>query len=743
MRISARPNLLKAAFILVVMTMVSIPADADVRLPRIFGNHMVLQRGIKLPVWGWAGAGEKLSLTLTGGGLNIKVDTAADGGGKWRLELPVLKAGGPYVMSVTGSNTVTFNNVMAGEVWLCSGQSNMEVPVGLMHGAAWWKGVLDYQQELASADNPKLRLFKVATTWQRAPIEDVNGTWAVSSPEAAAGFSGTGFFFGRKLAKDLDVTVGLVAAAVGGMPIEQFSPHSGQAFWYNGMIAPVIPYGIRGAIWYQGETNFWAGDLANYFGKQKGLIDSWRQVWKQGDFPFYLVQLAPGLGGNLPLFWEAQARTLSVKNTGIVSTNDIGGDPVHPRNKRGVGERLALWALAKDYARDVTFSGPTFKSMKVEGHMIRVSFDNVGSGLSARKNEPVNGFEIAGEGKFYPAKALIDGNTVLVASKKVPKPSLVRLGWHHLSNTNLQNRDGLPAFPFRTGSTAPEISGKRLFKNTSAITLKAVEGNGSIHYSLDGSLPEKTSPIYTKPIAISKTTAMRARFYRSDGVMSSVAEAIFSKAEPRKYGVKTLSLGVSYKYYEGSWATLPDFGTLKALKTGIADDFSLAVADKPDGYALAFTGYLDVREPGLYTFQTTSDDGSALLVDGQLIVDNNGIHPPVTKSGELQLRKGWRRIDVFFFEGSGEEALSVQYKGPDIPLQALPCWCEQGLATPGPLRVFTNKSGTAIKARAVSVSGNKVNLIRDDNRKFTVPIDSLSEEDQAYLKDWIDNGPGN
>ena len=738
--ILSHSNSLKALFFIVAMTMVSIPADADVRLPRIFGDHMVLQRGMKLPVWGWADAGEKLTLTLKGRGLDIKVDTTADGGGKWRCELPVLKAGGPYVMAVTGNNAVTFNNVMAGEVWLCSGQSNMEVPVGLMNGAAWWKGVLDYQQELASANNPKLRLFKVATTWQRAPIPDVNGTWAVSSPTTAAGFSGTGFFFGRKLVKDLDVTVGLIAAAVGGMPIEQFSPHSGQAFWYNGMIAPVIPYGIRGAIWYQGETNFWAGDRANYFDKQKALIDSWRQIWKQGDFPFYLVQLAPGLGDPLPLFWEAQARTLSLKNTGIVSTNDIGGDPVHPRDKRGVGERLARWALAKDYGRNIAFSGPTFKSMKVEGHMIRVSFDNVGSGLRARNNEPISGFEIAGDGKFFPAKALIDGETVLVASKKVPKPSLVRLGWHHLSNTNLQNRVGLPAFPFRTGSSAPEIGGKRLFKKSSTITLKAMEGDGNIHYSLDGSLPDKTSPVYINPIEISKTTAIRARFYRGDGVMSSVAEATFSSAEPRKHGTKTLNLGVSYKYYEGSWAALPDFDTIEAIKTGIADDFNLTMADRADGYALTFTGYLDVREPGLYTFQTTSDDGSALLVDGELVVDNNGIHPPVTKSGELQLRKGWRKIDVLFFEGSGQEALSVQYKGPDTPLQALPCWCEQGLENAGPLRVFTNKSGTKIKARTVSVSGNKVHFVRDDKREFIVPVDSLSEEDQQYLKNWVANG---
>ena len=734
-----KPSILDVLLLPLLLVLVSLPAVADVRLPRIFGHHMVLQRGIKLPVWGWAETGEKLTLTLKGRDLNLKLETVADGGGQWKLELPALKAGGPYVMTVTGDNSVAFNNVMAGEVWLCSGQSNMEVPVGLLNGAAWWKGVLNYEEELASADNPKLRLFNVATTWKQSPIQDVNGSWVLSSPAAAAGFSGTGFFFGKKLVKELDVTVGLIEAAVGGMPIEQFSPHSGQAFWYNGMIAPVIPYGIRGSIWYQGETNFWAGDRANYFDKQKTLIDSWRQIWKQGDFPFYLVQLAPGLGEALPLFWEAQIRTLTVKNTGIVSTNDIGGDPVHPRNKRGVGERLALWALAKDYGKNISFSGPTFKSMNVEGHMIRVNFDHVGSGLKTRNNERISGFEIAGEGKFYPAKAVIDGKTVLVASKKVPNPALIRLGWNHLSNTNLQNNDGLPAFPFRTGSSAPEISGKRLFSNVSTINLKAIEGNGTIHYTLDDSLPGKTSPIYSDPIEVKKTTTIRARFYRSDGVMSSVAESTFSKAEPRKYGVRILNLGVSYKYYEGSWSSLPDFENLEVLKTGISDDFNLTVADRTDGYALAFTGYIDIKEPGLYTFQTTSDDGSSLLVDGQLIVDNDGIHAPITKSGEVELRKGWRKIEVFFFEGGVGEVLNVKYKGPNMPLQDLPCWCEQESATAEPLRVFTNKSGTKIKARIVAISGDQVKLIRDDDRKFIIPIKSLSEEDQNYLKDWIAN----
>ncbi len=690
MRALSCTYILRSLLIAVFCFLPDLSVHADVRLPRIFGNHMVLQRGMKLPVWGWAGAGESITVKLTGKELDLKVDATVDGGGRWKLQLPVLEAGGPYVMTVLGSSTITLNNVMVGEVWLCSGQSNMEV--SMSPGASWWKGVINYKKELAAAGIPKLRLFKVHTNWQRGPIDDVNGAWAVSSQASAAGFSGTAFFFGRKLVKDLDVPVGLIAAAVGGMPIEQFSPYSGQAFWYNGMIHGVIPFGIRGATWYQGETNFWGGDRANYFDKQKGLIDAWRRNWGQGDFPFYLVQLAPGLGGPLPLFWEAQARALTVKNTGLATTNDLGGDltpqppsrdrgdVVHPRDKRGVGERLALLALARDYKQDVVCRGPVFKSMKVEKGKIRVSFDNAGSGLKSRDKKPLDSFEIAGEGNYFPAKAVIDGDSVLVSSTEVPSPSMVRFGWHHASNSNLQNKEGLPAFPFRTGSNPPTISGKRLFSTLSSITVVSTEGAGAIHYSLDGSPPDKQSPLYAHSINVDKTTTIRARFYRSDGVASNVAEATFVKAKPQKYRGKVLDLGVSYKYFETTnpLATLPRISSLRSpVKTGISEDFTLGVANRPDSYVLLFEGYLDVKEAGVYTFETTSDDGSALYVDKKLVVNNNGIHPPVKKTGKIKLRKGWRKVNVLYFESSGGEALSVQYSGPNIPLQALPCWCEQ------------------------------------------------------------------
>ena len=186
MRVLSETYILRALLVAAFCFLPDLSVHADVRLPRIFGNHMVLQRGMKLPVWGWGGAGESVTVKLVGKELDVKVDATVDSGGRWKLELPVLEAGGPYVMTVLGSSTLTFNNVMAGEVWLCSGQSNMEV--SMAPGASWWKGVLNYKRELAAAANPKLRLFKVATTWQRGPIQDVNGTWAVSSSASANGF---------------------------------------------------------------------------------------------------------------------------------------------------------------------------------------------------------------------------------------------------------------------------------------------------------------------------------------------------------------------------------------------------------------------------------------------------------------------------------------------------------------------------------------------------------------------------
>jgi len=655
------------------------PARADVRLPKIFGNHMVLQQGWPLAVWGWAAAGEEVKVTIAG---NTATTTAGQDG-KWKVRLPALMCHGPVEMRVQGkNNAVTFTDVLVGEVWFCSGQSNMEVPVGLRPGLDWWKGVANYEQELKTASRPTLRLFLIAPTWERTPIEDVQGKWEVCTPETAARFSGTAYFFGRKLNQELGQPVGLIQAAVGGMPIEQFTPPPDQAFWYNGMIAPIIPYAIRGAIWYQGETNYWAGDGMNYFPKQKKLVETWRKNWQQGDFPFYLVQIAPMDQADnrygLPRFWEAQAKTLSLPHTGIVSTTDIGDvHDVHPRNKQGVGERLARWALARDYGRDVVCSGPTYKSMRIDGNKVRITFGNVGSGLESRDGNPLTEFEMAGDGDFVPATAAIDGNEVVLSSKDILLPTMVRLGWHCTANPNLQNKEGLPAYPFRTCSSAPDIKGRRLFSERTVVQLTAAEPSGTIHYTLDGSAPTVRSAWYTEPFIVQGTTTVRARYFRDDGVPSNAVLAVFTKVSPRQYNGQTLALGLRYEYYEGQWSSLPDFSQLKPSGTGTVEDFELTPRKRDDHFAFRFTGLLEIKEPGEYVFQTASDDGSKLFVDEREVVNNDGLHGVVAKEGTVRLDPGMHKITVTYFEGASGEALTVKFKGPKIPLQEIPCWQER------------------------------------------------------------------
>jgi len=651
---------------------------AEVRLPKIFGDHMVLQQARPIEVWGWAVGGEDVTVTIAGE--TVKATAAQDG--KWKVQLPPLRCDRPVEMQVEGkSNIVKFVDILVGEVWLCSGQSNMEVPVGLRPGLDWWKGVANYEQELKTASRPTLRLFLIAPTWERTPIEDVQGKWEVCTPETAAKFSGTAYFFGRKLNQELNQPVGLIQAAVGGMPIEQFTPAPDQAFWYNGMIAPIIPYAIRGAIWYQGETNLWAGDGMNYFPKQKKLIEAWRKTWQQGDFPFYLVQIAPMESGDnrygLPRFWEAQAKTLEMPNTGIVSTTDIGDvHDVHPRNKKGVGERLARWALARDYGRDVVCSGPTYKSMRIDGNKVRVTFGNVGSGLESRDGKPLGDFEIAADGDFVPATAAIDGNEVVLSSKDVLLPRMVRLGWHCLANPNLQNKEGLPAYPFRTCSSAPDISGRRLFSKSTVVQLTVVEHGGTIHFTLDGSAPTVRSAQYSEPFIVQETTTVRARYFRDDGVPSNAVQAVFTKVPPRHYNGQTLVLGLRYEYYEGQWPSLPDLSQLKPTGTGTVEDFELTPRKRDDHFAFRFTGLLEIKEPGEYVFQTASDDGSKLFVDEREVVNNDGLHGVVTKEGTIRLDPGMHKITVTYFEGASGEALTVKYKGPKIPLQEIPCWRE-------------------------------------------------------------------
>ena len=458
----------------VAASLLALTAQAAVKLPAVFTDHMVLQREQPIAVWGWEDAGKEVTVTLG----DAKATAKADESGKWTVKLPALKTGGPLTLTVAGTSTVTLTDVLIGEVWLCSGQSNMEWTVG---------GVNNAQEEIAAAKFPQIRHIKINQLPAATPQADVKSAgWKVCAPDTVAGFTAAGYFFARHLNQTLNVPIGLIGSNWGGTLIEPWTPpcgfqqvpalkqdfadklssfpakngngnvnHQSPLALYNGMIHGLVPYGIRGAIWYQGESNNGQGML--YFEKQKALIAGWRCVWKNPDLAFYFVQLAPYRYGGDPTrlagIWEAQTATLAVPHTGMAVTVDIGNTrDIHPRNKQDVGKRLALWALAKDYGQpNIVYSGPLYKSMKVDGGKVTLAFDHVGGGLVARDGKPLTHFAVAGEDKkFVEAKATIDGAGVVVEAAGVAQPVAVRFGWHEEAEPNLSNKDGLPASPFRT-----------------------------------------------------------------------------------------------------------------------------------------------------------------------------------------------------------------------------------------------------------------------------------------------------
>ncbi|MEN6345238.1 MAG: sialate O-acetylesterase [Armatimonadia bacterium] len=505
---------------LLVLVVALGPAWSDVRLPHVFGSHMVLQRDMAMPVWGWAEPGEQVTVRLSD---KAPVTTQAGAEGKWQVTLPAAQAGGPFQLKVTGRNEIVLDDVVVGEVWVCSGQSNMEMTVQSSNNAA---------DEIAAANFPLIRQIKVPRVTAGFPSEDFTGDWQVCSPTTVAPFTAAGYFMARELYRELGVAVGLINTSWGGTRIEPWTPPVGfaqvpalksiydqvtltdprsEAYkkmlgeyvtgldkWmaqartslaeskpldpapaypdglkpltgngqptalYNAMVSPLIPFAIRGAIWYQGEANHGEGML--YTEKMKALIGGWRALWKQGDFPFYYVQIAPYNYGNedpniLPTFWEAQGAAEAIPNTGMVVTNDIADlTNIHPKDKQTVGKRLAALALKGAYGRnEVVAKGPTYKSMKIEGDKIRISFDNVGSGLVSRDGKPLDWFEIIGtDTDFVPAQAVIEGDTVVLSSPEVKEPVAMRFAWHRDANQNLMNREGFPALTFRAGEV-PQI----------------------------------------------------------------------------------------------------------------------------------------------------------------------------------------------------------------------------------------------------------------------------------------------
>lgn len=495
---------------LVAAVAIVFSASAVVSTPSIFGDHMVLQQGKFLPVWGKADPGEKIRVTLGG---KTRTVTACPGG-KWMVKMARMTAGGPLELKIEGkANTLTFTDVLVGEVWLGSGQSNMQWAVVDSSNSA---------EEIAAANHPYIRLFTVERTVATTPQDDCKGAWVVCTPETVPSFSAALYFFGRELHERLgNMPVGLIHTSWGGTPAESWTsraalesdpdlkcivenwdkkvaeypaakaaydqalqawqtaaeqakaagtpepqkpgaPQGPESPWlasglYNSMIAPLVPYAIQGAIWYQGESN--AGRAYQYRKLFPAMITDWRNAWDQGPFSFYFVQLAnftDVLPDPAESDWaelrEAQTMTLSLKNTGMATIIDIGeAKDIHPKNKQDVGKRLALNALAKDYGKNVVWSGPMYKSMRTSGDKITLRFSQIDGGLAAREGETLKGFAIAGaDKKFVWADAVIKGKKVVVSSPQVPKPVAVRYAWANNPVCNLINEAGLPASPFRT-----------------------------------------------------------------------------------------------------------------------------------------------------------------------------------------------------------------------------------------------------------------------------------------------------
>jgi sialate O-acetylesterase len=431
--------------------------QADVALPKVIGSHMVLQRDRALPIWGWADPGEEVAVKLDDATAAAKADTQ----GNWRVMLPAVKADGkPHRMTVSGKNRIELEDILFGDVWIGSGQSNMEYGLSGCHNA---------KEAIAAATDSQIHLLQIEKVQAADPAKDVKAGpgWQACSPKTVPGFSGVLYFFGQRLRKEINVPVGLINSSWGGSCIEPWTVSTDKsaglfhAGMYNGMIAPLVPFAIRGVLWYQGESN--AANELNYRHLMGALIGSWRNAWGC-DFPFYFVQLAPCAGfyqaaSALPFLWESQAASLKIPKTGMVVTTDLVDnrkniDGIHPKNKLDVGNRLALWALAKEYGRkDVVYSGPLYKSMKIEGDKIRLSFAHVDGGLTTRDGKPLNEFQVTGaDGKFVPAEAVIDGDTVVVTATGVSSPTQVQFGWHNLADPNLTNKAGLPASPFQTNN---------------------------------------------------------------------------------------------------------------------------------------------------------------------------------------------------------------------------------------------------------------------------------------------------
>ncbi len=452
-------------------------SSAEVVLPRILGNNMVLQRDKPVCIWGTAAAGEQVTVDFSGQSRKA----AADAQGNWKVMLAPMKASAQgATMTIQGTNTITLSNILVGEVWICSGQSNMEFT--MRKNSKMKRLPMDGQNpidELEYARNPEIRIFLVNRKQQIKP-DPLHKGWEEARDSALRVFSAPGYFFAKELYSRLHVPIGMISSAIPGSAIEPWIP--AEAFkasayfkdkkvgndpgkFYQPMIRPLAPYTIKGFLWYQGETNCFLGERLDYTHKMETLINRWRHDWGSAKLPFYYVQIAPfkysksesmkepRTEQGLPEFREAQTAILKMRHTGVIVTTDLcyNLDDIHPSYKWEIGRRLALQAASKTYGQKLVADGPIFKKMKVKKNEAVLSFSSVGSGLISKDGKDLSDFLIAGEDKvFVPAHAEIQGDKLIVSAPGVNHPQAVRFAWTETAQPNLFNKEGLPARPFRT-----------------------------------------------------------------------------------------------------------------------------------------------------------------------------------------------------------------------------------------------------------------------------------------------------
>jgi sialate O-acetylesterase len=469
-----RPNL--TVVIIFLFALGPVTLLANIRLPAILSDNMVLQRDSVVRLWGWANPSEKILITPS---WSNKTDSVtATGNARWMITIPTPAAGGPFSIRFQGQNTITLQNILVGEVWICSGQSNME-----------WStlnGLKEMETELPNSTNPSIRFFNIPKTTSDHPQDDCVASWEECGPQSLRSFSAVGYYFGKKLYEKLKVPIGLINASWGGTPAEVWTPEpvvnndettkkaalklNESEWWpvqpgktYNAMIAPVTPFPIAGAIWYQGESNTLTSN--SYQLLMTNMINSWRTAW-QKDIAFYYVQIAPFAYGNKnvgALLREAQSNMQGYPKTGMVVITDLVDNinDIHPQNKHSVGERLAAYALAETYKQsNEPYRSPLFQAMQIVKNKAVLTFNHAANGFVVKGPKATEWYVAGQDRQFYPADVKIEKNNLVVSSPQVKVPVAVRFGFSNEAMGNIFSKDGLPVAPFRTDDWEVDTSTK-------------------------------------------------------------------------------------------------------------------------------------------------------------------------------------------------------------------------------------------------------------------------------------------